>query len=218
MRIVATIILAFVAADAALGSGASDTTAPDSPLAAFVASTSTLAAGFEQRIYNDGQLVEESNGTLVLSRPGRFRWEYQVPEQLIVADGARLWFYDIELDQVTVNDQDSDIAGSPAALLGGDPEALDGFRDAGRHSVDGIDWQVLEPRDEASDFERISIGFRDGGLVAMELSDSLDQLTRISFSDVTVNEPVDARAFEVAIPPGVDVIDRTAGAGHAPDD
>ena len=50
----------------------------------------------------DGQITGRATGTLTLARPDRFRWDYQQPyQQVIVADGKRLWLYDEAVRIVT---------------------------------------------------------------------------------------------------------------------
>jgi chaperone LolA len=59
----------------------------------------TLQARFEQTLVDEnGKALERSQGTVYLWRPGRFRWDYEAPyEQSIVADGKKVWIYDMEL-------------------------------------------------------------------------------------------------------------------------
>ena len=64
---------------------------------------SSLRAEFRQSVTDaQGQIIEQAEGTMALARPGRFRWDYRVPEQLIVSDGRTVWFHDVELEQVTI--------------------------------------------------------------------------------------------------------------------
>jgi outer membrane lipoprotein carrier protein len=55
-------------------------------------------ADFTQTIMNGrGQILQQTSGTMTLQRPGRFRWEVRVPnKQLLMADGQRIWFYDVD--------------------------------------------------------------------------------------------------------------------------
>ncbi|MBV6631761.1 MAG: outer membrane lipoprotein carrier protein LolA [Alphaproteobacteria bacterium] len=58
----------------------------------------TATAGFEQ-IYEGG---ETATGTFYLDRPGRLRFQYDVPnESFIVADGTFIYFWDDDLKQVS---------------------------------------------------------------------------------------------------------------------
>lgn len=184
---------------------ASEATAFD----AFVGSALTIQAEFVQQIYSSsGEMVEESAGRLAISRPDRFRWEYDEPEQLIVADGQKLWLYDIELDQITISEQAGNLIGSPAALLAGDENALDGFDVLKQFTADNIEWTRLQPRESGSDFHLISLGFSGGTIVAMELQDALEQVTRMRFSSVKTNTALADDLFAIDVPEGVDVINQ----------
>ena len=71
---------------------------------AYLGPLKTLSADFVQVVRNrDGEITDRAAGTLSLSRPDRFRWDYREPYvQTIVADGRQLWLYDADLEQVTV--------------------------------------------------------------------------------------------------------------------
>lgn len=181
-------------------------------LAEFLSDARSLEASFEQEIYSadQAQLLESSSGTVVIERPDRFRWSYDTPEQLIVADGQRISFFDIELDQLTISPQQDSLAGSPAALLGGGQAALAAFEVLGQFESADVSWVRLRPLAEDSDFERVSLGFaRNGDLSGMELTDALGQTTRVRFANYRVNEPIDETLFTLVVPDYVDVIDKT---------
>ena len=65
----------------------------------------TMKADFKQyEVNQDNQHGEESVGLVWLKAPDQFRWHYKQPiEQLIIADGEKVWVYDEDLEQVTVN-------------------------------------------------------------------------------------------------------------------
>ncbi len=79
----------------------------------------SLQADFRQiTLAADGDEMIESRGTFYLLRPNRFRWDYATPsEQLIVADGKRIYVYDKELAQVSHRSQKAILDGTPAQLL-----------------------------------------------------------------------------------------------------
>ena len=88
-------------------------------LKTFLSEVKSAKAHFKQLVL-DKKLttVQEASGTMLFSRPGKFRWVYEKPyEQLIVGDGAKLWMYDVDLKQVTVKQMDRALGSSPAALL-----------------------------------------------------------------------------------------------------
>jgi len=180
---------------------------------AYLGSFRTLSATFAQTLRNsEGQPTEHASGTLALSRPDRFRWDYRAPYlQTIVADGERLWLYDSDLEQVTVRELESGLGSTPAMLLSGSGHVADAFESAGVEKKGDWTWCRLRPRDPQSDFELVSLAFdARGELAGMELRDKLGQLTVIEFTDVRRNPPLDASLFRFTPPPGADVIGRAA--------
>ena len=64
--------------------------------------------------------MRSAAGRLYLQKPGKFRWDYSEPsEQLILADGKQIWFYDKDLQQANVRNMDASLANTPAVLLSG---------------------------------------------------------------------------------------------------
>ncbi|MEJ8795028.1 outer membrane lipoprotein chaperone LolA [Trinickia caryophylli] len=148
-----------------------------------------------------------SSGTFVFARPGKFIWSYEKPyEQVLQADGENLYVYDKDLNQVTVRKLGGALGASPAAILFGSNDLEKNFtlRDAGEKG--GIDWLELTPKSRDTQFERVGIGFRDGGLEAMELHDVFGNVTLLTFSNIQKNPPLKADAFKFTVPKGADVI------------
>lgn len=174
----------------------------------FLDTVETLTAEFEQRLYDaDGELIEEAAGSFALERPDHFVWNYREPnEQVLLADGERLWTYDVELEQATVSPLEEG-AGSPAMLLSGGRPVLDNFEIEAAFTRAGSDWVRLVPKLEDTDFRSVAIGFGAEGLPReLELVDGLDQTTRIEFSGTRVNETLEAGVFALDLPDDVDVI------------
>lgn len=197
-------------AAAALASPAAAESEPPAVAAlhAFLDTVETLTAEFEQRLYDvDGELIEEAAGSFALERPDHFVWNYREPnEQVLLADGEQLSMYDVELMQATVSPLEEG-AGSPAMLLSGGRPVLENFEITSTYARAGSDWVELEPKLEDTDFSSVAIGFGEAGLPReLELVDGLDQTTRIEFSDIVVNEALDAGTFELDLPDDVDVI------------
>ena len=203
-------LLALVLAGVAPAEGQGDAVAR---VEAYLAKVNTLSADFSQVVRNrDGQIVDRASGTLSLSRPDRFRWDYQKPYlQTIVADGKRLWLYDSDLQQVTVRELEQGLGSTPAMLLSGSGKVGDAFASAGVQQLGDWAWCRLRPQQEGSDFEQVSLAFdRKGELAAMELRDKLGQVTVIEFGALRRNPPIDPQRFRFEPPPGADVIGRAA--------
>ena len=175
-------------------------------LKAFIASTSTLSADFQQVVSSKGK-VNQASGTLNIARPGKFLWVYTKPyDQIIDGDGKHLWIYDKELAQVTTRPLNAALGSSPAALLAGN-NAIErdyALKEAGMQN--GIDWLTATPRKTENTFNSIRMGFKNNVLLEMELTDSFGSTTRISFSNLKKNPPLAAGLFRFTPPKGVDVL------------
>ncbi|MFT3762419.1 MAG: outer membrane lipoprotein chaperone LolA [Pseudoxanthomonas sp.] len=178
-------------------------------LAAFTRGLKGLDGQFAQQVYDgSGRLKESSSGRVALSAPRQFRWEYVKPyEQLIVADGKKVWIYEPDLQQVSVRDQGAEEQNSPlAALL--DPVRLDRQFNATETGVrDGLDWLQLTPKGDAeAGFQNASLGFGSHGLEKMEVVDGVGQRTVIEFSGWKRNPSFAGGTFTYAPGKGVDVV------------
>ena len=178
-------------------------------LQSFLDDTEWLSAEFQQKLTDEtGALLEESSGTMVLARPGRFRWRYSEPyEQVIVGDGKAVWIYDADLKQVNVRPMGQAMAGSPASLLSSSQRLAQLFEvmEIGTH--DGMEWVELKPRAHDVAFNAIEVGLIDGKLSSMRLRDNFGQVTELSFSGLDRTAIERGNVFKFVPPPGTDVVD-----------
>jgi outer membrane lipoprotein carrier protein len=167
-----------------------------------------LQAQFRQVLTDrNGQTLEEAGGTLAIRRPDRFRWDYREPyQQVIVADGTRIWLYDSDLEQVTVRKLDDTLSATPAMLLSGKGNLEDNFKVTQLANEGGVDWVRMEPKRDDTDFKWVRLGFAGATLKFMQLADKLGQTTNLEFSNLERNPPLDPARFTFTVPPGADVI------------
>jgi outer membrane lipoprotein carrier protein len=177
-------------------------------LKAMLEQTSTARAHFAQMVLDRNlKQLQQATGTMQFSRPGKFRWEYDKPqEQVIVGDGKKVWLYDKDLNQVTVRRFDRAIGSSPAALLAGSNEIEKNYTFTSTGSQEGLDWLEAVPKAQDTSFEKIRLGFGKSGLEAMELRDQFGQITVIKFSTIERNVKLSPEAFRFTPPKGADVI------------
>lgn len=179
-------------------------------LRAFLGDTRSARGEFTQKVLRaDGSVAESSSGQFAFARPGRFRWEVRRPfEQLLVADGQRLHFYDKDLNQVTVRRLSESLGSTPAAILFGDADLEREFslRELGQR--DGLEWLEALPRSKEPGFERIALGFRDGLPGKMEVGDAFGRTTVFEFGAIRRNAAVPDDAFRFVPPTGVDVVEQ----------
>lgn len=178
-------------------------------LRSFVQQAHTFKAVFSQTLLDKNlQVMQEASGTMMFERPGKFRWVYEKPyQQLIVGDGSRVWFYDQDLNQVTVRQLDLAIGSSPAALLAGSSTIERDFELTDIDVQDDMEWLEATPRAKESTFELIRMGFSKAGeLREMVLRDNFGQFTLLVFTDLDANPDLSPDLFQFAPPEGADVI------------
>jgi outer membrane lipoprotein carrier protein len=199
-----------------------------SPLDSYLDNLKTLRATFLQTLADgNGREIDRATGTLIVARPGKFRWEIHpqgahpqgakestkeggnppgTAGQLMVADGRNLWFLDRDLDQVTVKPVDAVLSATPAMLLSGTVDVRKNFTITPVGPREGLDWVLVEPHGTDADFRSALFGFEHGDLKRMILEDKLGQTATILFDRVERNGPVAPEEVSFTPPPGADVI------------
>ena len=174
----------------------------------FFVKVRTLQADFHQVVLDEDLApLQETSGRMWLARPGRFRWSYGQPvEQEVLADGLRLWVYDVGLEQVVVRNQSKSLGNTPAALLAGGDKPGDSYFIEYLGKQGAISWITLFPKDSSAPFSQIQLGFENGDLRLVQMLDQLDQITRLRFDNVIVNDRLPQGLFRLNLPAGVDVI------------
>lgn len=178
-------------------------------LKTFAQGTRTVRATFSQTLIDrDMRILQKTTGTMQFERPGKFRWTYEKPyEQLIIGDGVRVWFYDYDLNQVTVRKLDLAIGSSPAALLAGNGAIESNFALSENGTQGGLEWLEARPKNKEGTFELVRLGFTPAGvLTAMELRDNFGQTTMLIFSGLEKNPRLGADVFKFTPPKSADVI------------
>jgi len=179
-----------------------------SSLRDFFMNTHSMRAQFRQEVFDQqGQKLQQVEGSMQLQRPNKFRWDYKKPyEQQIISDGKQVFLYDAELQQVTVSDLSKALGSSPAAMLAGGEAVEKSFILKNAARKDDLTWVLALPKNKDSGFERIILGFKDGQLRKMELYDSFSHVTHILFSQVERNPVLALESFLFTPPKGVDVV------------
>ena len=182
---------------------------PVEALRAFVREATSGRAAFAQTVTSpDGTRRRTSSGTLEFQRPGRFRFQYAKPfEQLIVADGTRVWIHDPELSQATSRPLAQALGQTPAAILAGGDLERD-FELSALPAEGGLQWVQALPRAKDGPVQSLRVGFRGPELAVLELRDSFGQRSRLELRELRLNVPVAPAAFRFTPPPGTDVIEQ----------
>lgn len=189
-------------------------------LALFLKTAQSARAPFTQIVTppsKAGQTAQgkTSSGVFAFIRPHRFRFDYQKPYPLtLVADGTTLWWYDVDLAQVTARSQAQALGSSPAALIAtaSDIAALQKeFTLQAEPEVEGLQWVFATPKNRDSAIQSVRIGLRVEGASAtlskLDILDAMGQRSVLRFDRFETNPANLTAAQFVFVPPkGVDVI------------
>lgn len=187
-------------------SATASATDPVAAIEQFSGGLDRYEAGFEQVLLTEfGEELDRSSGRVYLHLPDRYRWHYIEPfEQVIVADGDKVWVHDVDLEQVSVRDQ-SEVPNALELLL--DPGALQETYALSVLGVDGNQTTIgMVAREPGGDFSGIEFVVSDLNLHKVTFEDALGQVTVIRFTNAARNPAIDPLQFSFAIPEGADVI------------
>ena len=199
-----------VASALVLGATAAQAGDAVAALREFVATAKTGRADFTQTVTSpDGARKKVSSGRFEFARPDRFAFIYQKPfEQRIVADGRKVWLYDVDLKQVTVRAMAQALGATPAALLAGTGLERD-FELSPQPARDGLDWvQAVPKMKDGASVASLRVGFQGPNLAALEITDLFGQQSALRFSGLATNLKLADDSFKFSPPLGVDVIEQ----------
>lgn len=178
-------------------------------LRAFATDVKSGKANFTQTVTSpDGKRKKVSSGSFEFQRPNQFRFAYAKPfEQVIVADGHKVWIYDADLNQASSRKLADALGATPAALLAGTNIERD-FTLKALPADSGVDWVQAVPKQAESTIQSLKLGFNGKELAAMEIVDGFGQRSRLDFSAVQANVSVPAERFQFKLPAGADLIEQ----------
>jgi len=183
---------------------------PSQRLANLLQEVETFSADFEQTLISPkGSAIQQTKGQLKAKKPGLFRWHTAPPlEQILVTDGERVWLYDPDLEQVTIQVLSDQFSRTPALLLSGEVDGIEQqYQVSVLPSENNANLFKLTPKSPDSLFESLFLSFnQQNQLATMVLKDSLGQETSLAFFNQQINEEFTENEFQFDIPDGVDVI------------
>ncbi len=167
----------------------------------------SLTADFKQIVKTRQREISRSSGAMALERPGRFRWQTKEPmEQLVVADGKKIWVYDLELEQVTVKKQDKSLEGTAALFLSGYDNTVTRDFNVSETASGTTQAYDLQAKSSKANFQHLKLIFTHDVLSTIEMFDQLGQHTLVDLTKVKFNPKVAASLFQFKPPQGVDIV------------
>lgn len=180
-------------------------------LAQLLSNYQRLSAHFSQTIVDEyGNVMQQAKGDVAIQRPDQLRWYTATPtQQLIIADSNKLWIYDIDLEQVTIENLHRLSNSAPAMLLTGSAEELQQHFTITADIKNNKQQFKLTPRGEDDLVQWIELTFEQNKIQHMRMMSQLNQITEIDFDRVELNPRLTKNLFYFKLPGGVDIIDNS---------
>lgn len=174
----------------------------------FWSQTPAASVAFRQRVYDDdGELLSDGGGKFWFARGGRFRVEYQSPDELLlVSNGESFWSYEKDLQQVVVRPLASLGGGFLAALSAGEWRALlQLYNLSDGDVVDDMHRVLAQSRNDEDSVRNIVFWFDGGGgLRRLDMLDAFGGIVKVDIRALSIG--ADDDAFVFVPPPDAEVI------------
>jgi len=165
-----------------------------------------LQAHFTQyELVENNQKVDPNSGQVWMQVPALFRWQYVEPiEQLIVADGEKVWVYDEDLEQVTVKAQDNEL--NPIYVIINDEKSQQHYDIKHEMSRQDIDWISLTPKVRNEEVQTVWLAVHEQTIIQIKVVNQMGQTMVFEFNDIQKNPDMPEDMFTFVPPEGVDVV------------
>ena len=177
--------------------------------------TDGFRADFVQEVTSAtlGQTLR-SRGQVFFKKPGRMRWEFTEPQQLLIADGSALWLYQPSERQVVKTPfQHAFSSQTPISFLTGVGRLEEDFSVLPQGETCSVYQLRLTPKPAAEaigllDIEVSKVTF---DILQALITDPLGNTTRVSFTNIERETALGDDLFRFELPPGIDLVEPLPG-------
>ncbi|WOH38353.1 outer membrane lipoprotein chaperone LolA [Thalassotalea fonticola] len=166
-----------------------------------------FSSSFTQDVIDtDGNVLQNSSGTLAVKRPNLIYWETRAPDEtLVVSDGNTLWFYNPFVEQVSAFNISNAVTNTPILLLSGlNDEA---WQDYGVARINENEFRITSLNEDAQ-VKSLHLVFSDNDLIKFTVSDATGQLSHFNLTNLVSNPLPEDSMFIFTLPEGVDFDDQ----------
>jgi outer membrane lipoprotein carrier protein len=189
-------------------------THPETELKSLLSQLESLQGNFQQKMSTEqGKLLQQCEGKMWLKKPGQFRWEVLGKDKrIVVGNGKKIWDYDLDLEQVTIQQLSKGQNSAPIFFLTGDVNSISRDFKVAIYKPEADNFKgsekafELKPKSAEGSFQWIRIGFKNNLLSELEVLDHLGQRSNFTFSQVQLNPNIPNNLFQFTPPKGVDVV------------
>jgi len=165
----------------------------------YLTSPETLMSNFKQTIIDEqGEVIDEMSGSIMIQKPNKFRWHYKKPyEQIFIRNEKRFISYDIDLNSYFIRDVDTLKLNALKVLLSNDQKLSLEIEYLDVYEKNGILWAHLLYYGQSNDSFKFTLGFQGNALSKMLMKDSLGQNMVIDFKDLILNPDINSTLFDI---------------------
>ncbi len=165
----------------------------------------SMRANFNQTVLNESKaIIQSASGNFELVKPNLLRWQVIQPEStLLVINGKKMWNYDVELAQVTVQNYSTNTELSPLSFMIDDVQRIPFNFNVNTQAGGCFD---LQPKRENQNFASLQVCFAGKQISKVQLIDHLGQTSMFVFSKIHNNVHIARERFNFTPPAGTDVI------------
>ena len=170
---------------------------------------SQYSADFDQTVRSSkGKQIQSGKGKFQVKRPNLFRMDTKSPqENLIVSDGANLWFYDPFVSQVTVNTVQDAVNNTPFVLLtSSDKSHWDQY-----DVTQNADTFVLKPKSKKSNLKQFDVRIDQSGMLKGFSTIERDGQSNLYVLRNITGGGVSSDLFKFSVPKGAELDDQRGG-------
>lgn len=166
-----------------------------------------FTSSFTQDVVDtDGNVLQNSNGTLAVKRPNLIHWETKAPDEtLVVSDGKTLWFYNPFVEQVSAFNISNAVTNTPILLLSGLNDQA--WQEYGVNQVNENEFRITSLNEDAQ-VKSLDLVFSGKNLAKFTVTDATGQLSNFNLTNL-VSDPLPKDSmFIFTLPEGVDFDDQ----------
>lgn len=165
----------------------------------YLTSPETLMSNFKQTIIDEqGEVIDEMSGSIMIQKPNKFRWHYKKPyEQIFIRNEKRFISYDIDLNSYFIRDVDTLKLNALKVLLSNDQKLSLEIEYLDVYEKNGILWAHLLYHGQSNGSFKFTLGFQGNALSKMLMKDSLGQNMVIDFKDLILNPDINSTLFDI---------------------
>jgi len=168
----------------------------------------SLQADFDETLNSPGGMTRTRKGTVYFRKVGRMRWDFAAPsEGTVVSDGATIYDYEKDLNQVVELPVNRALKSSATAFLLGLGNIRRDFKVSmpPASSSDGLVHLILVPKGGA---DRMELGLdpKSYDIVKFRLTNQVGGVTELKFSNIRTNLALDDSLFVFTVPEGADIV------------